>query len=114
MESNIKTITLYTVKELSQLLKVSQRSIYRWIEEGKLHAYILGDGFLTSERQKTKVVIPDWALKEFLKLNTPDETIDKLKKHQNLLLETLRKLQKEKDPKTLQENLIQIINIILN
>lgn len=113
-EDRFTAITLYTVKELSQLLKVSQRSIYRWIEEGKLHAYILGDGFFVSDKQKAKVVIPEWAVKEFLKLNTPPETLERLKKHENFLKETLLKLQSEKNPNIIQQSLTKIISLILN
>jgi len=111
---NHTIIKLYTVKEISEILKVSERSIYRWIEEGKIHAYILGEGISISRTNRAKVLIPDWAVKEFLHLNTPDETIEKLKKHQDILLETIQKIKKENNLQNIQKALTQIINIILN
>jgi len=36
-----KQITLYTVKEVASLFRKSERTVYRWIEEGKLRAYLL-------------------------------------------------------------------------
>ena len=32
----------YTLKEITELLQVNIRSIYRWIDEGKLHATKIG------------------------------------------------------------------------
>ena len=109
-----KQITLYTVKEVAQLFRKSERTVYRWIEEGKLRAYLLGEGFSISRTNKTNVLIPEWALKEFIQINIPEGTIDKLKRHENILLETLKELQKEQNPKTLQESLTKIIDLILN
>lgn len=111
---NHTIIKLYTVKEISEFLKVSERSIYRWIEEGKIHAYTLGEGILASRTNRARVLIPEWALKEFLQLNTPDETIEKLKKHQDFILETLQRIQKETNPKNIHQIITQIIKLILN
>ena len=33
----------YTTQEAAQYLRVSIRTIYKWCQEGRLHAYILGE-----------------------------------------------------------------------
>ena len=40
----------YTLKELTELLQISLRSIYRWLDEGKLHATKVGRVWRVSKK----------------------------------------------------------------
>ena len=109
-------IKLFTPSEVSNILRVSRYSIYRWIYEGKIRAYFLDseDFFFRSGRgRRPRVLIPEFAIQEFLKVNTTDETIEKLNHHQDFLKETLKKLEKETDPKTIKK-LLQIVTSLLD
>lgn len=111
---DISTIKLFTATETAKILKTSRNSIYRYIQEGKIHAYYLDDEdpFFREAGRRPKVLIPAWAIEEFLKLNTPDHTIEKLKKHKNLLKEWLTKYENEDNPEILKEALQKVISII--
>ena len=52
---------LYTVDEVAQILRLSKRTIYTYIESGYLRAIQV--------REKKALRIPEDALQEFLKLN---------------------------------------------
>ncbi len=52
---------LYTVDEVAQILRLSKRTIYTYIEFGYLRAIQVGE--------KKALRIPEDALQEFLKLN---------------------------------------------
>jgi excisionase family DNA binding protein len=52
---------LYTVDEVAQILRLSKRTIYSYIEFGYLRAIQVGE--------KKALRIPEDALQEFLKLN---------------------------------------------
>lgn len=40
-----KDLELYTIEELTELLQVTQRTIYNWIKSGKLKAFKIGRGW---------------------------------------------------------------------
>jgi excisionase family DNA binding protein len=48
--------TYYTLLEIAEKLKVSYRTVYRWVQAGELAAYKLKGGYRVAERD----------LKEFL------------------------------------------------
>lgn len=50
---------LYTIDEVAEYLRVTRRTIYRYIEQGKLPAYKVGDSWRFS----------DEAIAEYLKNN---------------------------------------------
>jgi len=52
---------LYTVKEVAQILRLSERTIYTYIEFGYLRAIQIGE--------KKALRIPEDALHEFLEVN---------------------------------------------
>jgi excisionase family DNA binding protein len=52
---------LYTVKEVAQILRLSERTIYTYIEFGYLRAIQIGE--------KKALRIPEDALREFLEVN---------------------------------------------
>ena len=52
---------LYTVKEVAQILRLSERTIYTYIEFGYLRAIQIGE--------KKSLRIPEDALREFLEVN---------------------------------------------
>jgi len=52
---------LYTVDEVAQILRLSKRTVYSYIEYGYLRAIQVGE--------KKALRIPEDALQEFLKLN---------------------------------------------
>lgn len=41
-------IKIYTLKEVEDILKVTQRTLYRYIKEGKLQAVKVGKGWRVS------------------------------------------------------------------
>ncbi len=47
---------LYSVKELASKLKVSERTIRRWIAEGKLTAYKIGYKIYISKDDVNKII----------------------------------------------------------
>jgi len=52
---------LYTVDEVAQILRLSRRTVYSYIEAGYIRAIQVGE--------KKALRIPEDALQEFLKLN---------------------------------------------
>jgi excisionase family DNA binding protein len=42
--------TYYTLPEVAEKLKVSRRTVYRWVQAGELPAYKLGGEFRITER----------------------------------------------------------------
>ena len=52
---------LYTVKEVAQILRLSERTIYTYIEFGYLRAIQIGE--------KKALRVPEDALREFLEVN---------------------------------------------
>ncbi|MFZ8864067.1 MAG: helix-turn-helix domain-containing protein [Thermocrinis sp.] len=52
---------LYTIAEVAQILRLSKRTVYSYIEYGYLRAIQVGE--------KKALRIPEDALQEFLKLN---------------------------------------------
>ena len=42
--------TYYTLPEVAEKLKVSRRTVYRWVQAGELPAYRLGGEFRITER----------------------------------------------------------------
>lgn len=98
----------YTVEEVAMFLRVSPRTVYRWIDEGKIFAYHLSEPF----EGKSKKIIPHRAIKEFLQKNTPSHSIQKLKQNKNLLKELLQKLNKENDISKIKESLQMLTTLI--
>lgn len=45
----------YTLKEIETDLKVSRRTLYRWIKEGKLEAYKVGGNWRVAEESLSKM-----------------------------------------------------------
>ncbi len=46
--------TYYTLPEIAEKLKVSRRTVYRWVQAGELPAYKLGGEFRITERDLEK------------------------------------------------------------
>ena len=61
-------IKIYTVQELTELLKVTQRTLYRYIKAGQLKTIKLGREYRVTED----------ALKEFLEKGTERNYLKKL------------------------------------
>lgn len=61
-------IKIYTVQELTELLKVTQRTLYRYIKAGQLKTIKLGREYRVTED----------ALKEFLEKGTEKNYLEKL------------------------------------
>lgn len=40
-----KDITVYTLKEVEEILSVTRKTIYSWIKSGKLHAVKVGSQY---------------------------------------------------------------------
>lgn len=40
-----KDITVYTLKEVEEILSVTRKTIYAWIKSGKLHAVKVGSQY---------------------------------------------------------------------
>lgn len=75
MESTEETMKLYTVKEVSERLKVSHRTVLNWIDDGKIGAYKVG---LTNP----VIRISEAQVKEFLE-NHSTIPSDKADPHDN-------------------------------
>lgn len=58
---------LYKVSEIAEMLRVSERTVYNWIEWGYIRAIKVGEG-------KGSIRIPEEALAEFFETH---QTIDK-------------------------------------
>lgn len=98
---------LYTVKEAATLLGVSERTIYRWIEEEKIKAVKLGFASVQS-----RMMIPQSAITQFLQENTTTTTIEKLTGKKDFLKEFIKKLDTAKDIKQIKERLQLILQTI--
>ena len=61
-------IKIYTVQELTEVLKVTQRTLYRYIKAGQLKTIKLGREYRVTEE----------ALKEFLEKGTEKNYLEKL------------------------------------
>ena len=61
-------IKIYTVQELTEVLKVTQRTLYRYIKAGQLKTIKLGREYRVTEE----------ALKEFLEKGTERNYLEKL------------------------------------
>ena len=63
-------IKVYTTEEALEVLKVTQRTLYRYIKAGQIKAIKLGREYRITED----------ALKDFLERGTEDNYLDKLQK----------------------------------
>lgn len=63
-------LKVYTTTEALDILKVTQRTLYRYIKAGQIKAIKLGREYRITEE----------ALKDFLERGTEDNYLDKLKK----------------------------------
>ena len=98
----------YTVEEVAQILRVSPRTVYRWIEEDKIFAYHLSQAL----EGKAKKIIPDWAIREFLQKNTPQTTIEKLKHNKNFVKNIVKNLNKETNIEKIKESLNLLLTLV--
>lgn len=46
---------LYTLQEVAKILKVSERTLYRWIKDGKLKAHKVGRNWRVKEEDLKKL-----------------------------------------------------------
>lgn len=63
-------IKVYTVEEALEILKVTRRTLYRYIKAGQIKAVRLGREYRITEE----------ALRDFLEHGTEDHYLDKLQK----------------------------------
>ena len=68
--SKMTDIKVYTTEEALEVLKVTQRTLYRYIKAGQIKAIKLGREYRITED----------ALKDFLERGTEDNYLDKLQK----------------------------------
>lgn len=50
MATDIDQITLYTVQEIAQAMRVTPQTIRAWIKSGKLKAELVGKTYMISEQ----------------------------------------------------------------
>ena len=97
-------INLFTVKEVAEILRVNERTVYRYVEEGFLMAYKFNDGNF----KKSRIVIPDFALRKFLENHSSDTTVDYIMKNKDFLKEIINSVVK----KPTKENIVRLKKVL--
>jgi len=76
---NVTSNTMYTLKEVAEILGVSKRTVRRYIQEGYLPAYRLGDRFIkVSEKDLNEFLKPLRSEEESRVMAVVDEAISSL------------------------------------
>ncbi len=98
----------YTVSETAKILRVSTKTVYRWIEMGNLRAVKVEEGL--GNQVKPHIVVPKKALKEFIENHLTIGELKVLINHKELIAKLFKSDNVEEIKKTAEFIYNQLLN----